>query len=137
MSKFVCKKKNGLWHITYRRIDIFFNSDRFHETFVCINNFFIMHSNIYSCLFHDENIKEENIIDSNAARTNANVVTSLQIKTRKTHLLFVFDLKIYRKMRLCVIMKKKKKAYCDYWVACVQWMDLKTLNIISKHLYCY
>ncbi len=44
--------------------------DRFHETFVCIHFsdfFFNMHSNIYSCLFHDANIKEENIIDSNAA----------------------------------------------------------------------
>ncbi len=25
--------------------------------------------------------------------------------------------------------KKTHKAYCDYWVARVQWMDLKTLNI--------
>ncbi len=66
MSKLVRKKK-ALWHITYRRIDIFLTLiDRFHETFVCINHFFIMHSNIYSCLFHDANIKEENIIDSNA-----------------------------------------------------------------------
>ncbi len=68
-----------------------------------------MHSNIYSCLFRDANIKEENIIDSHAAWTETNVVTSLQIKERKKHLLFVFDLKIYRKMRLCVIIKKKKK----------------------------
>ncbi len=29
--------------------------------------FFYMHSNIYSCLFRDAHIKEENIIDSNAA----------------------------------------------------------------------
>ncbi len=35
------------------------------------------------------------------------IVTSLQIKKRKTHLLFVFDLKIYRKMRLCYNKKKK------------------------------
>ncbi len=63
-----------------------------------------MHLNIYSSLFHDANIKEENIIDFNAAWTEENVVTSLQIKNRKTHLLFVFDLKIYRKMRLCVII---------------------------------
>ncbi len=42
---------------------------------------------------------------SNAAYTEVNVVTSLQIKNRKTHLLFVFDLKMYRKMRLCVIIK--------------------------------
>ncbi len=74
-----------------------------------------MHSNIYSCLFHDANIKEENIIDSNAAWTEANVDTSLQTKECKTYLLFVFDLKIYRKMRFCVIIKKKHKAYCDYW----------------------
>ncbi len=32
-------------------------------------------------------LKEENIIDSNAAWTEANVVTSLQIKKHKTHLL--------------------------------------------------
>ncbi len=67
-----------------------------------------MHSNIYSCLFHDANIKEENIIDSDAAWTEANVVTSLQIKKCKTHLLFVFDLKIYRKMRLCYNKNKKQ-----------------------------
>ncbi len=82
-----------------------------------------MYSNIHSCLFRAANIKEVNIIDSHAAWTEANVVTSLQIKERKTHLLFVSDLKIYR--RLCVIIKKHK-AYCDYWVACLQWMDLKT-----------
>ncbi len=35
------------------------------------------------------------------------IVTSLQIKKCKTHLLFVFDLIIYRKMRLCVTIKKK------------------------------
>ncbi len=35
---------------------------------------------------------------------------------------------------LCVI-KKPHKDYCYYWVACVQWMDMKTLNIISKHIY--
>ncbi len=57
-------------------------------------------SNMYSYLFHDANIKEENIIDSNAAWTKTTVVTSLQIKTCKTYLLFVFDLKMYRKMRL-------------------------------------
>ncbi len=56
-------------------------------------------SNMYSYLFHDANIKEENIIDSNAAWTKT-TVTSLQIKTCKTYLLFVFDLKMYRKMRL-------------------------------------
>ncbi len=53
-------------------------------------------------------IKEENIIDSHAVGTEANVVTSLQIKERKTHLLFVFDLKIDRRMRLCVIIKSTK-----------------------------
>ncbi len=57
-------------------------------------------SYMYSYLFHDANIKEKNIIDSNAAWTETTVVTSLQIKTCKTYLLFVFDLKIYRKMRL-------------------------------------
>ncbi len=111
--------QKSLWHplfltrktaITSRLIDIFETLiDRFRETFVCINFsffFFNMHSNIYSCLFRDANIKEENIIDSHAAWTEANVVTSLQIKERKTHLLFVFDLKIYRKIRLCVIIKK-------------------------------
>ncbi len=56
-----------------------------------------MHSNIYSCLFCASHIKQGNIIDSHAALTEANVVTSLQIKERKTHLLFVSDLNIYRK----------------------------------------
>ncbi len=51
-----------------------------------------MHSNIYTCLFNDANFKEENIIDSNAAWTEANVVTSLQINLK------MFDLKIYRKI---------------------------------------
>ncbi len=45
-------------------------------------------------------ILKENIIDIHAAWTEVNVVTSLQIKERKTHLLFVFDLKMYGKMRL-------------------------------------
>ncbi len=58
--------------------------------------------------------------------------TSLQIKERKTHLFFVFDLKMYRKIRICVMIKNTHKAYCDYWGACVQWMDFKTLNIIPS-----
>ncbi len=49
----------------------------------CSDFFFNMHSNIYSCLFLSANIKEENIIDSHAAGTEANVVTSLQIKEAK------------------------------------------------------
>ncbi len=74
------KKKKSLWHplfltretaITHRLIDIFETLiDRFRETFVCINcsDFFFQYdSNIYSCLFRDANIKEENIIDSHAA----------------------------------------------------------------------
>ncbi len=80
-----------------------------------------MHSNIYSCLYRDANIKEENIIISNAAWTEANVVISLQIKERKTHLLFVFDLKIYRKMRLCVIVKITKLIAIIGWIACNEW----------------
>ncbi len=52
-----------------------------------------MHSNIYSFLFCAANIKEENIIDSHAAWNEANII-SLQIKERKTHLLFVFILKL-------------------------------------------
>ncbi len=39
-----------------------------------------MHSNIYSYLFCATNIKQEHIIDSHAAWTEANVVTTLQIK---------------------------------------------------------
>ncbi len=57
--------------IKRRLIDVFETLiDRFHETFVFINLFrfyFNMHSNIYSCLSHPLNIKEENIIDSHAA----------------------------------------------------------------------
>ncbi len=53
-----------------------------------------MHSHIYSCLFCAANIKQENIIDSHAALTEVNVVTSLQIKDPKTHLLFVSALKL-------------------------------------------
>ncbi len=60
--------------------------------------------------------------------------SSLQIKECKTHLLFVFELNIYRKIWVFVIIKKHK-AYCDCWVACVQLMDMKMLHIISKHLY--
>ncbi len=77
-------------------------------------------SNMYSYLFHDANIKEENIIDSNAAWTET-TVTSLQIKKRKTHLLFVFDLKIYRNMRL--IKKKKTQSFLRFigWFACNEW----------------
>ncbi len=82
-----------------------------------------MDSNIYSFLFCAANIKEENIIDLHAV-LEASTVTSLQIKERKTHLLFVFDLKIDRRLRLGVIIKNHK-AYCNNFVACVQWMDLK------------
>ncbi len=56
--------------IRRRLIDIFETLiDRFHEKLISINcsDFSNMHSNIYSCLFHDANIKEENIIDSHAA----------------------------------------------------------------------
>ncbi len=87
-----------------------------------------MHSNIYSFLFRAANIKEENIIDSHAAWNEANI-SSLQIKERKTHLLFVF----YNKIKC---YNKSNKAYWAYWVAYVlQWIDLKMLHIISKHLY--
>ncbi len=48
----------------------------------CSDHFFY----IYLCLFHAANIKEKNIIDSHAVWTEVNVVTSLQIKERKTHL---------------------------------------------------
>ncbi len=46
-----------------------------------------MHSNIYSCLFHAANIKEENIIDSHAAWTEANVAISLQIERALKHII--------------------------------------------------
>ncbi len=122
--------------IKRRLIDVFETLiDRFHETFVCIKLFwffFNMHSNIYSCLFRAANIKEENITDSHAAWNEANVVTSLQIKERKTHLLFVSDLKIYRRMRLCVIIKKHK-AYCDYWVACVKLRAMNGLENVKYY----
>ncbi len=59
-----------------------------------------MHSNIYSCLFHDANIKEENIIDSKCS-LNRGEVTSLQIKNAK-HVSCLYDLKMYRKMRLAM-----------------------------------
>ncbi len=58
-----------------------------------------MHSNIYSSLFRDANIEEENIIDSHAAWTEANAVTSLQIK-----------------------------AYCDYWVASLELEKLNIIS---------
>ncbi len=89
-----------------------------------------MHSNIYSCLFRAANIKQENIIDLHVAWTEVNVVTSLQIKECKTHLLFVSDLKIDRRMRLCVIVKSTKLFGIIGWLAssCVQWIDLKTVK---------
>ncbi len=89
-----------------------------------------MHSNIYSCLFRAANIKEENIIDSPTALTEANIIISLQIKEHKTHVLFVSDLKMFRWMRLYVIIKKHK-AYCDYWVAC----DLSAMNGLENIKY--
>ncbi len=68
MASIVLTRKTA---ITSRLIDIFETLiDRFRETFVGINRsdfFSNMHSNIYSCLFRDANIKEENIIDSHAA----------------------------------------------------------------------
>lgn len=46
------------------------------------------------------------------------IVTSLQIKECKTHVLFVSDLKMYRRMRLCVTVKKHTHAHeeekCNY-----------------------
>ncbi len=83
-----------------------------------------MHSKMYSCLFRAANIKEENIIDS-----QANVVTSLQVKERKTHLLFVSDLKIDRRMRLCVIIKKHKAYWIIGWLACNKWTELQDKNL--------
>ncbi len=122
--------------IKSRLIDVFETLiDWFHETLICINYylfFFNMHSNIYSCLFHDANIKEENIIDSHAAWTEANVVTSLQIKEwGKTHLLLVSDLKLHRRMRLChnknALSLLKLLGGFIGWLAssCMQWMALK------------
>ncbi len=64
-----------------------------------------MHSNIYSCLYRVANIKQENI-DSHAAWTEANVVTSLQIKERKTHLLLLSDLTFTEGCDLCYNKKK-------------------------------
>ncbi len=121
---------------------MFLKLDQFHETGICIKLFkflFNMHSNIYSCLFCAANIKQENIIDSHAAWTEVNVVTSLQIKEWecKTHLLFVSDLNIYRKMKLCYNKKAQSllRLLGGLRQACNEWMN-KTLNIISKHLYC-
>ncbi len=64
------------------------------------------------------------------------IVTSLQIKNRKTHLLFVFDLNIYRKMRLCAIIKKKKHTQSLLrLLGGLRAMNGLENNIISKHLY--
>ncbi len=60
-----------------------------------------MYSNIYSCLFHNANIKEENIIESNAAWTEANVVTSLQIKKRKTFIVCIWSQNVQKDETLC------------------------------------
>ncbi len=115
--------------------------DRFNQNWICIKFFSFFFSIciqiFYSCLLRAVNIKQENIIDSHAAWTEANVVTSLQMKARKTHLMFVSDLKIYRRMRLCFIIKKHK-AHCNYWVACIKLRSINGLEYIkyfSKHLY--
>ncbi len=84
-------------------------------------------------------ILKENIIDSNAAWTKANVVTSLQIKKIAKHIHCLYSISKCTERWDFVFKKKKKKththkAYGDYWLACVQWMDLKMLSIISKHL---
>ncbi len=60
-------------------------------------------------------ILKRKIFHSNAAWTNANVVYLTTNKRAQN----TEYLKIYIKMRLCVIIKNKKthRAYCDYWVA--------------------
>ncbi len=58
-------------------------------------------------LINAANITQENIIDSHAAWTEGNVVTSLQIKECKTHLLFVSDLKMDE--NLCYNKKSTKE----------------------------
>ncbi len=84
-------------------------------------------------LIHDANIKEENIIDSKCS-LNWGECTSLQIKKRKTLIVCIQSQNLQKGETLCY-NKKKHNAYCDYWLACVEWMDLKPLNIISKHLH--
>ncbi len=61
-----------------------------------------MHSNIYSCLFHDANIKEENIIDSNAAWTEVNVVyLTTNINTQNTFIVCIRSQNLQKDETLC------------------------------------
>ncbi len=61
-----------------------------------------MHSNIYSCLFHDANIKEENIIDSNAAWTEVNVVYLTTNKnTQNTFIVCIQSQNLLKDETLC------------------------------------
>ncbi len=53
---------------------------------------------------------------------------------QNTFIVFIRSQNVQKDETLCY-NKQTHKAYCHYWVACVQWMDLNTLNIISKHLY--
>ncbi len=78
-----------------------------------------MHSNIYSYLFHDENIKEESIIDTEVSWTEVNVVTSLQIKERKTHLFVcVWSQNLQKIFSLCYKKKNTKLIAIIGWLAC-------------------
>ncbi len=72
------------------------------------NQIFFQYAFKYLFMFiHDANIKEESIIDSNAAWTEANVVTSPQIKERKTHLFdCIWSQNVQKHLTLCYNKKK-------------------------------
>ncbi len=79
-----------------------------------------MYSNIYSCLFHDADIKVENIIDSKATWTEANVV----IRSQNV-----------QKDETFVIIKKHTQSLLRLLGGLRAINELETLKIISKHLH--
>ncbi len=73
-----------------------------------------MHSTIYSYLFNNANIKEENVIDSNAALTEVNVVYLTTNKRAKN---------LQKVETLCYNNKKENTKHITIigWLVCNEW----------------
>ncbi len=77
------------------------------------------------------------IIDSNTAWTEGNVVyLTTNKRAQNAFIVCIRSQNLQKDEALCYNkIKIKTQSLLDYWVTCMQWMDLKMLNIISKHLY--
>ncbi len=92
--------------------------------------------NIFSCLFHDANIKEGNIFDFNAAWTQANSYLTTNKKTQNTFIVCIRSQHLQKDETLCY--NKKKNTHTQSLLRLLgglRAMNGLENNIISKHLY--